>query len=153
MSEYNIINIKTDKRRYLPLLLLADEQESMIDCYLDRGELFVMEGDGKAVAVAVVTVEDSETIELKNLAVTPELQGNGLGRRMIDFIRRHYAADYRTLLVGTGDVPTTVGFYERCGFHYAYRVADFFTTHYDHPIYEEGVLLRDMVYLRLTIES
>ena len=38
----NIQLITTDKKRFLSLLLLADEQESMIDRYLERGELFVM---------------------------------------------------------------------------------------------------------------
>lgn len=35
-----------NKREYLPLLLLADEQENMIDLYLDRGTMFVLEEDG-----------------------------------------------------------------------------------------------------------
>lgn len=33
--------IITRKKRFLDLLLLADEQESMIDRYLERGEMFV----------------------------------------------------------------------------------------------------------------
>ena len=32
-----------DKGKYLPLLLLGDEQEELILGYLDRGELFVLE--------------------------------------------------------------------------------------------------------------
>ena len=50
--------------------------------------------------------------------------------------------------VGTGDSPLTVPFYEKCGFRRAFVVKDFFTRHYDHPIYEAGVLLKDMVYLQ-----
>ena len=37
-----ILNIQNHKRNYLPLLLLADEQEAMINRYLDRGELFAL---------------------------------------------------------------------------------------------------------------
>lgn len=54
----NIQLITNDKKRFLPLLLLADEQEAMIDrCYLERGELFVMHGmqEAEVIAVAVVT--------------------------------------------------------------------------------------------------
>lgn len=36
-----IIEIKENKRQYLPLLLLADEQENIIDRYLDRGIMYV----------------------------------------------------------------------------------------------------------------
>ena len=61
----NIQLITTDKKRFLSLLLLADEQESMIDRYLERGELFVMYGtqETEAVAVAVVTNEGNGVYE------------------------------------------------------------------------------------------
>ena len=53
---YNIFKVDTDRKRYLPLLLLADEQENMIDRYLDRGEMFVLEENGQAVTVCVTAV-------------------------------------------------------------------------------------------------
>ena len=40
-----IINIE-NKRDYISLLLLADEQENMIDRYLDRGTMYVLEDGG-----------------------------------------------------------------------------------------------------------
>lgn len=51
-----IIEITQKKKRYLPLLLLADEQESMIDRYLARGTMYVLE-DGGVRAECVVTDE------------------------------------------------------------------------------------------------
>ena len=33
----NIKEVTDKKKQYLPLLLLADEQEDMIDRYIDRG--------------------------------------------------------------------------------------------------------------------
>lgn len=39
-------------------------------------------------------------------------------------------------------------FCQRYGFTYAYTIPDFFTLHYDHPIIEEGHLLKDMVYFK-----
>ena len=38
----NIYPIFYNKKQYLDLLLLADEQESMIDRYLKRGDMFVL---------------------------------------------------------------------------------------------------------------
>ena len=36
-----------DRRRYLPLLLLADEQLDMVERYLERGDMWVLvEADG-----------------------------------------------------------------------------------------------------------
>lgn len=38
-----IKEIKANKKQFLPLLLLADEQEDMIDRYLDRGTNFFID--------------------------------------------------------------------------------------------------------------
>ena len=52
------------------------------------------------------------------------------------------------LQAGPGDSPATVPFYEACGFRRHHLVKNFFPDHYDHPIYEGGVRLVDMVYLQ-----
>ena len=52
----NIFEVTTDKKRYMDLLLLADEQESMIDKYLDKGTMYVLSDNGVK-AVCVVTDE------------------------------------------------------------------------------------------------
>lgn len=143
----DIREITDDKRRYLPLLLLGDEQEEMVMRYLPRGELFVL-FDPAPCAAAVVTDEGDGCCELKNLAVEPSRQRQGLGRRMVArIVRRYTARGYRTLRVGTGETPSTLRFYAACGFRPAGRIPDFFTRNYDHPIVEEGVLLRDMIVL------
>ena len=52
------------------------------------------------------------------------------------------------LQVGTGDSPSTIPFYESCGFRRHHLVQNFFIDYYDHPIYDCGVRLVDMVYLQ-----
>ncbi len=37
-----IKEITNNKKQYLSLLLLADEQESMVDKYLNRGKMYVL---------------------------------------------------------------------------------------------------------------
>lgn len=143
-----IRRIDEDKKRYLPLLLLGDEQEDMIDRYLERGTLYVMEENGAAVAVAVLTQELPKTFELKNIAVLPERQREGLGREMLQFLWETCGGDDRSLIAGTGEAPRTMAFYKGCGFVFSHRVENFFMEQYDHPIVEEGVTLRDMVYFR-----
>lgn len=145
-----IREITQNKKQYLPLLLLADEQETMIDRYLDRGSMFVLE-DGGVKAECVVTDEGGGILEIKNIAVDPAFHGMGYGRMLIDFIAERYAGQFRILQVGTGDSPLTVPFYEKCGFVRHHRIAHFFTDNYDHPIFECGVQLIDMVYLRKNI--
>mgnify|MGYP001108888598 CR=1 FL=1 len=140
----NIREIHENKKQFLPLLLLADEQEDMIDRYLGRGTMYVLE-DGGVKAECVVTDEGGGILELKNLAVEPEAQRKGYGKALIDFLVRQYTGHYALLQVGS---PLTVPFYEKCGFACSHRIPNFFTDHYDHPIYEAGVQLVDMVYLR-----
>ena len=142
-----IRKVETDKKQYLSLLLLADEQEDMVDRYLERGIMYVLEDDGVK-AECVVTDEGDGVLELKNLAVDPAAQGRGYGKAMVDFLIRTYKGQYAVLQVGTGDSPSTIPFYEACGFRRHHLVKNFFTDHYDHPIYECGVQLVDMVYLQ-----
>ena len=141
------IEVTENKKRYLPLLLLADEQEDMIDRYLERGTMYVLE-DGGVRCECVVTDEGEGVLEIKNLATAPEYQGKGYGKRMIDFLAQRYRGQYRLLQVGTGDCPLTIPFYEKSGFVPSHRVPNFFTDNYDHPIFEGGVQLVDMIYLQ-----
>ncbi len=142
--------IKENKKQYLRLLLLADEQESMIDRYLDRGTMYVLD-DGGVKCECVVTDEGDSILEIKNIATEPEFQGRGYGRAMIEYIAEKYRGRFSILQVGTGDSPLTVPFYEKCGFVRSHIVPNFFTENYDRPIYECGVRLVDMVYFRRKI--
>lgn len=146
-DDMEIREIKSGKKKYLPLLLLADEQEDMIDRYLERGTMYVLD-DGGVKGECVVTDEGGGVLEIKNIATEPAVHGKGYGRALIEFVAARYGERYSVLQVGTGDSPLTVPFYERCGFVRSHVVKDFFTDHYDHPIFECGVQLADMVYLR-----
>ena len=142
-----IRKVETDKKRYRDLLLLADEQEDMVDRYLERGTMYVLEDDGIR-AECVVTDKGNGILELKNIAVEPDFQGRGYGKALVDFLIETYAGQYTVLQVGTGDSPSTIPFYEACGFRRHHLVKNFFTDYYDPPIYECGVQLVDMVYLQ-----
>ena len=142
-----IRKVEKGKKQYLDLLLLADEQEDMIDRYLERGAMYVLEDDGVK-AECVVTDEGDGVLELKNIAVKPGFQGKGYGKALVGFLVRTYKDQYTVLQVGTGDSPSTIPFYEACGFCRHHLVKNFFTDYYDHPIYECGVQLVDMVYLQ-----
>lgn len=149
----DVRRIDRNKKRYIDLLLLGDEQESMIDRYLERGEMFAGLEEGCAAAVCVVTDEGNGVLEIKNLAVAPERQGRGYGRAMIEYIAQTYGERFSALRVGTGESPLTLPFYEKCGFQAVGRIENFFTDNYDHPIIEGGVLLRDMVILEKGMEQ
>ena len=89
------------KKEYIDLLLLADEQENMIDKYLENGEMFVLDDNGVK-AECVITKEADGIYELKNIAVLPDCQRKGYGKSLIEFLFAHYS-DCNVLFVGTGD--------------------------------------------------
>lgn len=147
VMDMKIREVNENKKQFISLLLLADEQESMVDRYLEKGTMYVLE-DNDVKAECVVTDEGNEILEIKNIAVDPENQGKGYGKALIDFLASKYADEYSVLQVGTGDSPLTIPFYEKCGFVRSHKIPNFFTDNYDHPIYEGGVQLIDMVYLQ-----
>ena len=105
-----ITKITHNKKRYLPLLLLADEEETMLDRYLERGTMYVLD-DGGVKAECIVTDEGGGILELKNLATLPQFQRRGYAKALVWFIEAKYKNRFK-------------------------------------PIYDGGVLLKDMVYLR-----
>ena len=145
-----IYKFSENKKRYLDLLLLADEEERMIDTYLDRGDMFLLDDRGVK-GVCVVTDEGGGILEIKNIAVLASCQRRGYGKAMIDFIISRYKDRYTFLQVGTGDSPLTVPFYEKCGFVRSHVEKNFFTDNYDRPIFECGIQLVDMVYLKMKL--
>ena len=40
-----IREVNENKKQFISLLLLADEQESMVDCYLEKGTMFMKNVD------------------------------------------------------------------------------------------------------------
>ena len=146
-----IREVNENKKQFISLLLLADEQENMIDRYLEKGTMYALE-DGNVKAECVVTDEGNEILEIKNIAVDSKHHGMVYGKALIDFLVSKYADEYSVLQVGTGDSPLTIPFYEKCGFVRSHKIPDFFTNNYEHPIYEGGVQLIDMIYLQRHIQ-
>ena len=58
--------INANKKQFLPLLLLGDEQESMFERYLERGSLYALYDGSVLCGVIVVTEEPDKLVEIKN---------------------------------------------------------------------------------------
>jgi len=143
--EVKIIN--DNKKLFIDLLLLADESETMIDKYLERGEMFALYDDDLK-SICVVTEESSDTCEIKNIATYEKWHGMGYGSKLIQYVFVYYKDKYKTIIVGTGDVPKSKRFYEKNGFVLSHKIENFFTDNYDHPMFEDGIQLVDMIFLK-----
>ena len=143
--------INQDKKQFMDLLLIADESEAMIDKYLERGDLFALY-DHELKSVCVVTGEGADTCELKNIATCEKWRSAGYGSKLIQYIGAFYKDQYKAMIVGTGDVPKSIRFYEKNGFSISHRIHNFFTDNYDHPMIEDGVQLVDMICLKKELQ-
>lgn len=134
------------------LLLLADETREAIDKYLPRSEVYVARFADNDIFIGVFCLYrvDVNTVEIKNIAVSEQYQGKGVGGHLLEEACR-VALDkhYKEIIVGTGDAgKRQIRFYEKNGFtKYAVR-KNFFPDNYEKPIYENGVMLKDMVLLK-----
>ena len=112
-----IKTIVENKEDYMDLLLLADEQEEMIKKYLYRGELFAL-FDEDLKTVSVVTQEEDNICEIKNIATYEKYQGKGYGTYMIKHIIEKYKNKCKTLLVRTGEDKRIISIYRIKGWYF-----------------------------------
>ncbi|MFW5756739.1 MAG: GNAT family N-acetyltransferase, partial [Tangfeifania sp.] len=96
----------------------------------------------------MVVAIDNETCELKNIATKKKYQGKGYAKALMKFISDYYKNTFKTMFVGTGETPDILSFYKSCGFEKSHRVKNFFTDNYGHPMFEDGIQLIDIIYLK-----
>ena len=76
----------------------------MIDRYLERGIMYLLEDEGIK-AECVLTEEADGILEIKNIAVDPLFRGKGYGRALLTFVEKRYQSRFSVLQAGTGESP------------------------------------------------
>lgn len=143
-----IKEITENKIDYTDILLVGDEDEKMIDKYLEQSTLFALYANDALTSVCAVVIQDAETVEIKNIATYPEYQNKGYASALIDFVGNKYKSKFKYLILGTGENDKTLAFYKKRGFRETHRIKNFFVENYPHPIFENGKQLTDMIYLK-----
>lgn len=131
---------------------MGDEQENMVNKYLNRGELYALY-DQDLKTVCVVTRESDNILEIKNIATYEKDRGKGYGSIMIKYIIEKYRGKCNQLLVGTGEDDGILSFYKSLGFTYSHKIKDYFIDNYDHEMFENGKQLKDMIYLKIDFKD
>ncbi len=129
------------------LLYLADESKEAVKDYMKRGTCYTGWLDGKAVGVYVLLPTRPFTVELINLAIKEEFQGQGLGKQLIEHAivtaKKH---KYKIIEVGTGNAGINqMALYQKSGFSMTWVDTDFFKKHYSEPIFENGIECLHMI--------
>ena len=143
-----IKEITKNKTAYIDILLIGDEDEKMINRYIEQSIIFSLYENNVLTSVCAVITIDNETIEIKNLATYPEYQNRGYASALINFVCNKYKRNYKYLILGTGENNKTLEFYKKRGFQETHRLKNFFIDNYEHPIFEGGKQLIDMIYLK-----
>lgn len=117
-----------DRSAYLQYLLLADENEEIINEYIDDGEMFSIQYENQIVGVALFTFPSEHIVELKNIAIDSNYRGKGLGKLVLNKANAIYQdRNYSTMIVGTANCSIeNIIFYQKAGFRMAEIKKDFF---------------------------
>lgn len=147
----NITFAKLDENDKIPydLLLLADPSKDLVDKYLKRSNVFIVRQNDETIGVIVLFPLTADTVEIKNVAVKPEFQGQGIGSYLIENVVQVASLDrQKSICIGTAN--SSVGqlyLYQKLGFEITEIKRDFFTDNYDEPIYENGIQAKHMLFL------
>jgi len=134
------------------LFELAEDSAAELDSYIDDGRVLVAVSGGEVIGHLQLTgAGDPGQVEIKNMAVREERQGQGVGRRLVQAAVDLAAAEaVTTLLVATAAADIgNLRFYQRQGFRMRSVERDAFTpaTGYPPGLRIDGIELRDRVWL------
>lgn len=134
------------REKLLDLLLLADEDESTVRGYMNKGKMFEI-NVGRNRAGVIQIVEEDGYSEIKNIAVLPEFQGQGIGKKALRFIEKiSYDDGAQLMKVGTANSSIkNIAFYQKAGYRLDSITHNFFTN-YKEPIFENGIQAIDLLY-------
>ncbi len=141
--------LKKDEPTPYDLLMLADPSREMIDKYLPLSRIFIAQEKGKLLGTIVLLLLNDELVELKNIAVKNQFQGQGIGSYLIEQAVRIALEDkYKYACIGTAN--SSIGqlyLYQKLGFELSDIKWEFFISNYPEPIYEKGIQAKHLLVL------
>ena len=131
-------------------LLLADPSRKMIDQYIFQSQIYIARHSSSIIGVYVLhAVGESDRVEIKNIAVKEEHQGKGIGKYLLqDAFQKAIKQGYKHIMIGTGN--SSIGqlyLYQKLCFEIEEVKKAYFSKNYAEPIYENGLLCKDMIIL------
>lgn len=151
VKNQNITFDKLDKDDQIPyeLLLLADPSKDLIDKYLKWSDIFTARQDDETIGVIVLFPLTKETVEIKNVGVKSEFQGQGIGSYLIENVVQVATLNGKKI-VCIGTANSSIGqlyFYQKLGFEITEIKRNYFLDNYTEPIYENSIQAKHMIVL------
>ncbi len=147
-----ILNIdKIDNRHEIPwdLLMLADSSRCQINKYLNSGTCYIAKLNSEIIGVIILNETNSNTIEIKNIAIKKSFQGKGIGKKLLRFTANTCRQmNFHKMIIGTGN--SSIGqltLYQKEGFEISHIDKHFFTRNYSKSIFENDIQCKHMIML------
>jgi ribosomal protein S18 acetylase RimI-like enzyme len=142
--------LSQEEKKPYDLLLLADPSVLMLEKYFHQSSVYVAELAGQIVGVYVLYPLDKTLIEIKNIAVAETHQGIGIGKQLLEHaITQAQEKGFQEIQIGTANSSIgQLALYQKNGFEMESIRKNFFTDNYPEPMFENGILVRDMVVLK-----
>lgn len=134
----------------MDLLFKADPSIEMIERYLYSGDCYLAKLDGALAGAFVLMPNNDSEIELKNISIVEQYQGQGIGKEIIKYVVRISKMEgYEYLVVKTADSSKdTIAYYQKLKFEHYFISKGHFLKYYDQPIIENGQQAIDQIALR-----
>lgn len=131
------------------LLLDADPSEALVTAYLKYADIYVAVMMNSIVGVYVLCQVGPHRAEIKNIAVKESLQGQGVGKLLLeDATKRASEKGYRELVIGTANSSVwQLYLYQKAGFEITEIRKNFFIDNYPGLLYENGIQVKHMIVL------
>ena len=152
MGNIRICTELTEK--HWQLLMEADPSRQQIEKYSDTGYTFELLSDDDIAGIIIVTPKTTERVEIMNLSVDEKWRGRGFAKALIEYACSFSAVKgYRIAEIGTGNSSIyQLALYQKVGFRIMGIDHDYFSRNYPEPIYENGMLCRDMIRLERKLQ-
>jgi ribosomal protein S18 acetylase RimI-like enzyme len=135
------------------LLLLADPSQDLVEAYLVHAEVFLAEIERDIIGVVVLCPLEPGQYEIKNIAVSPAHQGQGVGQFLIkNAIQMAHQMGIKSLRIGTANSSIAqLYLYQKMGFELKTIQVDFFLENYAEPIFENGLQAKHLLILEMSL--
>lgn len=134
------------REKFIDYLLMADENEEIVEKYIQTGKMYSINDLNEIVGVILFTFPTEEVVEIKNLALIESSRVKGYGNEVIQrAVCLFQEKGYRKIIVGTAN--SSIGnltFYQKAGFRIVSIRKNFFLN-YPEPIIENGIRALDMI--------
>lgn len=145
-----MISVSHDYDLLIPLLHDADEDDARTAKVLaDEANIAYAAYSGTECVGAAVMHWQPDESEILYIAVRSQDRGKGYGTALIgELLKLAHQQSTGGVVVGTANSSLdNIRFYQKCGFRMDSIRKDFF-SYFGRPVYENGILIQDMLMLR-----